>query len=127
MTQALDALTAKLLDRCQSGRRRPQPTLWPTRTSLSVEVRGGKLEKPSGEGSTGNRVAVFVGQRSANRLFLRTTSSAHRCLKWPYAPWRWHVKHPKNNLNAGLADPDQIRQQDWDVPQTLELRCPHTT
>ena len=65
MTQALDALTAQLLDAAKAAGADTADAMAVRGTSLSVEVRGGKLEEAQREEGTDIGLRVFVGQRSA--------------------------------------------------------------
>jgi PmbA protein len=119
MTQALDALTAKLLDAAKAAGADTADAMAVRGTSLSVEVRGGKLEEAQREEGTDIGLRVFVGQRSA---IVSSSDTSSRTLSEMAVRAVAMAREAPENTYAGLADPGQIAT-DWDVA-TLELSDP---
>ena len=119
MTQALDALTAQLLDAAKAAGADTADAMAVRGTSLSVEVRGGKLEEAQREEGTDIGLRVFVGQRSA--IVSSSDTASHTLSEMATLAVAMAREAPENTY-AGLADPDQIAT-DWDVA-SLELSDP---
>ena len=119
MTQALDALTAQMLDAAKSAGADTADAMAVRGTSLSVDVRGSALEEAQREEGTDIGLRVFVGQRSAIVSASDTTSRtlvemAERAVAM--------AREAPENPYAGLADPSEFsRRRDADG---LELHDP---
>lgn len=119
MTQALDALTAQILDAAKAAGADSADAMATRGTSLSVDVRGGVLEEAQREEGADIGLRVFVGQRtaivSASDLSSRTiTDMAERAVAM--------AREAPENPYAGLADTAQLATG-WDAAP-LELCDP---
>lgn len=119
MTQALDALTAQLLDAAKTAGADSADAMATRGTSVSVDVRAGALEEAQQEEGADIGLRVFVGQRtaivSASDLSSRTISEmAERAVAM--------AREAPENPYAGLADAGQVAT-DWDAA-ALELFDP---
>ena len=119
MTQALDALTAQLLDAAKTAGADSADAMATRGTSVSVDVRAGALEEAQREEGADIGLRVFVGQRtaivSASDLSSRTISEmAERAVAM--------AREAPENPYAGLADAGQVAT-DWDAA-ALELFDP---
>ncbi|KEJ90440.1 TldD/PmbA family protein [Sulfitobacter donghicola] len=119
MTQALDALTAQMLDAAKSAGADNADAMAVRGTSLSVDVRAGALEEAQREEGTDIGLRVFVGQRSA---IVSASDTSSRTLSEMAERAVAMAKEAPENPYAGLAAKDQI-VQDWDA-STLELFDP---
>jgi len=119
MTQALDALTAQMLNAAKSAGADSADAMAVRGTSLSVDVRGGVLEEAQREEGTDIGLRVFVGQRSA---IVSSSDTTSRTLAEMAQRAVAMAREAPENLYAGLADPAQLAH-DWDVA-TLELHDP---
>lgn len=119
MTQPLAELTEKLLDAARKAGADAADAMAVQGTSLSIDVRGGKLEQAERSEGIEIGLRVFAGQRSATvsasdirdatvgEMALRAMAMAREAPEDPY---------------AGLADPEQL-STGWDV-EALELYDP---
>ncbi|UWR26164.1 TldD/PmbA family protein [Sulfitobacter sp. S223] len=119
MTQALDALTAQMLDAAKSAGADSADAMAVRGTSVSVDVRAGALEEAQREEGTDIGLRVFIGQRSAIVSSSDTTSKtlsemAERAVAM--------AREAPENPYAGLATPEQL-VTGWDV-SALELYDP---
>ena len=119
MTQALDALTASLLQAAARAGAQAADAKAVRATSLSVDMRGGVLEQAERAEGVDIGLRVFVGQRtasvSASDISARTIEAmAERAVAM--------AREAPEDPHAGLADPDQLAR-DWDI-EALELRDP---
>lgn len=119
MTQALDALAAQMLDAAKAAGADAADAMAVRGTSLSVDVRGGKLEEAQREEGTDIGLRVFVGQRSAIVSSSDTTSGTLAEMATRAVAM---AREAPENPHAGLADPAQLAR-DWDVA-SLELHDP---
>ncbi len=119
MSQPLDTLTKALLHAAKSAGADSADAMAVRGTSVSVDVRDGKLEQAERAEGVDIGLRVFVGKRSANvsasdtsdltieEMALRAVAMAKEAPEDPY---------------TGLADPDQLATR-WDV-DALELYDP---
>ncbi len=119
MTQPLSDLTEKLLHFARKAGADAADAMAVQGTSLSIDVRGGKLEQAERSEGIDLGLRVFVGKRSANvsasdvrdvtltEMAERATAMAREAPEDPY---------------AGLAEPSQICSA-WDV-EALQLSDP---
>jgi PmbA protein len=119
MTQALDALTAQMLDAAKTAGADAADAMAVRGTSLSVDVRAGVLEEAQREEGTDIGLRVFVGQRTAIVSASDTTS---RTLSEMAERAVAMAREAPENPYAGLADANQLAT-DWDVT-SLELYDP---
>lgn len=119
MTQALDALTAQLLDVAKAAGADSADAIAVRGTSLSVDVRAGALEEAQREEGTDIGLRVFVGQRSA---IVSASDTSSRTLSDMAERAVAMAREAPENPYAGLADPAQLAT-DWDV-DALELCDP---
>lgn len=119
MTQPLSDLTQALLQAARSAGADGADAMAITGTSISVDVRGGKLEQAERSEGTDIGLRVFVGQRQANVSSSDTRpetliAMAERAVAM--------AKEAPEDPYIGLADPDQLAQS-WDL-DALELTDP---
>ena len=119
MTQALDALTAQLLDIAKTAGADSADAIAVRGTSLSVDVRAGALEEAQREEATDIGLRVFVGQRTA---IVSASDTSSRTLSEMAERAVAMAREAPENPYAGLADPAQLAT-DWDV-EKLELFDP---
>ena len=119
MTQALDALTAQLLDIAKTAGADSADAIAVHGTSLSVDVRAGALEEAQREEATDIGLRVFVGQRTA---IVSASDTSSRTLSEMAERAVAMAREAPENPYAGLADPAQLAT-DWDV-EKLELFDP---
>jgi PmbA protein len=119
MTQALDALTAQMLDAAKAAGADNADAMATRGTSLSVGVRDGALEEAQREEGADIGLRVFVGQRSA----IVSASDLSSCTISEMAERAVAMaREAPENPFAGLAEAAQIATQ-WDAA-TLELFDP---
>ena len=116
MSQPLDALTKSLLQAATRAGADAADAKAVQATSLSVDVRGGRLEQAERSEGVDIGLRVFVGRRSAtvsasdlsqrtiDEMAMRAVAMAREAPEDPY---------------TGLADPDQLARE-WDLA-ALEL------
>lgn len=119
MTQALDALTAQMLDAAKAAGADSADAMAVRGTSMSVDVRAGALEEAQREEGTDIGLRVFVGQRSA--IVSSSDTSADTLEQMAQRAVAMANEAPENPY-AGLASADQL-VSDWDA-ETLELFDP---
>ena len=119
MTQALDALTAQLLDIAKTAGADSADAIAVHGTSLSVDVRAGALEEAQREEATDIGLRVFVGQRTA---IVSASDTSSRTLSEMAERAVAMAREAPENPYAGLADSTQLAT-DWDV-EKLELFDP---
>jgi len=119
MTQALDALTAQMLDAAKTAGADSADAMALRGTSLSVDVRAGALEEAQREEGTDIGLRVFVGQRSA--IVSASDTTTHTISEMAERAVAMAREAPENPY-AGLASADQLANG-WDA-DALELYDP---
>lgn len=119
MTQALEDLTQKLLAAARSAGADAADTKAVRATSLSVDVRGGKLEQAERAEGTDIGLRVFVGQRTAT---VAASDTSQRTLEEMAERAVAMAREAPEDPFATLAEPDQLAR-DWDLA-ALELYDP---
>ncbi|MEQ6249741.1 TldD/PmbA family protein [Sulfitobacter sp. HNIBRBA3233] len=119
MTQALDTLTAQLLDAAKAAGADSADAMAVRGTSMSVDVRGGTLEEAQREESTDIGLRVFVGQRSA---IVSASDTSSRTVDEMATRAVAMAREAPENPFAGLAEPAQLAR-DTDAA-ALELHDP---
>jgi len=119
MTQALDALTAQMLDAAKTAGADSADAMALRGTSLSVDVRAGALEEAQREEGTDIGLRVFVGQRSA--IVSASDTTTHTISEMAERAVAMAREAPENPY-AGLASADQLASG-WDA-DALELFDP---
>ena len=119
MTQALDAMTAQMLDAAKAAGADAADAMAVRGTSLSVDVRGRALEEAQREEGTDIGLRVFVGRRSA---IVSSSDTTPRTLSEMAERAVAMAREAPENPYAGLADAEQLARG-WDVA-ALELHDP---
>lgn len=119
MTQALDALTAQMLDAAKRAGADAADAMAVRGTSLSVDVRAGMLEEAQREEGTDIGLRVFIGQRTA---IVSASDTSSRTLAEMAERAVAMAREAPQNPYAGLADESQLAK-DWDA-NALELFDP---
>ncbi|MCX7565675.1 TldD/PmbA family protein [Sulfitobacter sp. F26169L] len=119
MTQALDALTAQMLDAAKAAGADDADAMALRGTSVSVDVRAGALEEAQREEGTEIGLRVFVGHRSA---IVSASDTSSRTLAEMAERAVAMAREAPENPCAGLADASQL-VTNWDA-DALELYDP---
>ena len=119
MTVSLSDLTARLLDAAKNAGAEAADAMAVTGTSLSIDLRVGKLEQAERSEATEIGLRVLMGGRqacvSASDLSDRTIEAlAERAVAM--------AREAPNDPTVGLADPSQLAQG-WDIA-TFNLTDP---
>lgn len=119
MTDTLDTLTQSLLQAARKAGADAADAMAVSGTSVSIDVRGGKLEQAERSEGTDIGLRVFIGQRQANVSASDTrpetiAAMAERAVTM--------AREAPEDPYIGLADPDQLARN-WDL-DALELCDP---
>ncbi|MDX1781318.1 MAG: TldD/PmbA family protein [Thalassovita sp.] len=119
MTQTLEHLTHALLDAARKAGADAADAIAVAGTSLSIDVREGRLEQADRAEGTDIGLRVLIGQRQANVSSSDTrpetlAAMAERAVAM--------AKEAPEDPYIGLADPDQLAR-DWDI-DALEMADP---
>ena len=119
MTASLESLTTRLLDAARKAGAEAADAMAVTGTSLSIDLRVGKLEQAERAEATEIGLRVLMGGRqacvSASDLSDRTIKAlAERAVAM--------AREAPNDPTVGLADPGQLAR-DWDLA-TFDLTDP---
>ena len=92
MTKTLQSLTEALLNAAKKAGAEAADALAVDGTSVSIDIRAGKLEQAERSEGVELGLRVLIGQRQAC-VSVSDTSDATIAV-WPNAPLRWRVRHP---------------------------------
>ena len=119
MTQSLDTLTKALLRAAEKAGADSADAMAVRGSSISVDVRGGKLEQAERSEGVDIGLRVFIGKRSAN---VSASDTSDNTIEEMAVRAIAMAKEAPEDPYSGLADPDQLATQ-WDV-ESLELCDP---
>lgn len=119
MTQSLDTLTKALLRAAEKAGADSADAMAARGSSISVDVRGGKLEQAERSEGVDIGLRVFIGKRSAN---VSASDTSDNTIEEMAVRAIAMAKEAPEDPYSGLADPDQLATQ-WDV-ESLELCDP---
>ena len=119
MTQSPQALCHALIDAAKRAGADAVDTMVATGSSLSIEVREGKLEQAERSEGIDLGLRVFVGQRQAQ---VSSSDSRTETLITMAERAVAMAREAPEDPHTGLASPDQLAQ-DWDI-DALELCDP---
>ncbi len=119
MTQTLEHLTHALLDAARKAGADAADAMAVAGTSLSIDVRDGKLEQAERSEGTDIGLRVMIGQRQAN---VSSSDTRPETLAMMAERAVAMAKEAPEDPYIGLADPDQLAR-DWDIA-ALEMADP---